>query len=237
MIVRMSKVEMVGAKGLLQDVLALLREMSIFQIEPAAVGFIEEGREEDIRSFMPDEKAMFERLFLENLRQKIAELFSFLPKKPVRTSYLEPLSIIDTISKTIERHSAAAKELFEKRDALRKEKKELDQYAVFLGALASLVDSTKETPDLDFIGLTIREPDMVERLREAISRITDWKFELLTETAEDGTLVGLITVEKELSEKVKKSLSDEHVPELIFPAAFNALSFSEKGANVRKRSA
>jgi len=237
MIVRMSKVEMVGAKGLLQDVLALLREMSIFQIEPAAVGFIEEGREEDIRTFMPDEKAMFERLFLENLRQKIAELFSFLPKKPVRTSYLEPLSIIDTISKTIERHSAAAKELFEKRDALRKEKKELDQYAVFLGALASLVDSTKETPDLDFIGLTIREPDMVERLREAISRITDWKFELLTETAEDGTLVGLITVEKELSEKVKKSLSDEHVPELIFPAAFNALSFSEKGAYVKKRSA
>jgi V/A-type H+/Na+-transporting ATPase subunit I len=237
MIVRMSKVEMVGAKGLLQDVLALLREMSIFQIEPAAVGFIEEGREEDIRSFMPDEKAMFERLFLENLRQKIVELFSFLPKKPVRTSYLEPLSIIDTISKTIERHSAAAKELFEKRDALRKEKKELDQYAVFLGALASLVDSAKETPDLDFIGLTIREPDMVERLREAISRITDWKFELLTESAEDGTLVGLITVEKELSEKVKKSLSDEHVPELIFPAAFNALSFSEKGAYVKKRSA
>jgi V/A-type H+-transporting ATPase subunit I len=235
MIVRMSKVEMVGAKGLLQDVLALLREMSIFQIEPAAVGFIEEGREEDIRSFMPDEKAMFERLFLENLRQKITELFSFLPKKPVRTSYLEPRSIVDAIAKTIERHIVAAKELFEKRDGLRKEKKELDQYAVFLGALATLVDSTKETPDLDFIGLTIREPDMVERLREAISRITDWKFELLTETAEDGTLVGLITVEKELSEKVKKSLSDEHVPELIFPAAFNALSFPEKGAYVRKR--
>ncbi|HSQ78564.1 MAG TPA: V-type ATPase 116kDa subunit family protein, partial [Nitrospirota bacterium] len=123
-----------------------------------------------------------------------------------------------------------------KRDGLRNEKKELDQYAVFLGTLASLVDSTKETPDLDFIGLTIREPDMVERLREAISRITDWKFELLTETAEDGTLVGLITVEKELSEKVKKSLSDEHVPELIFPAAFSALSFSEKGAYVKKRS-
>jgi V/A-type H+-transporting ATPase subunit I len=237
MIVRMSKVEIVGAKDLLQNMLALLRELGIFQIEPAALGFIEEGRQEDIRSFIPDEKAMLERLFLENLRQKIADLFSFLPKKPVRTSYLEPRSIIDTIAKTIERHIAAAKELFEKRDGLRQEKKDLDQYAVFLGALASLVDSAKETPDIDFIGLTIREPDMVEHLREAISRITDWKFELLTETAEDGTLVGLITVEKDLAEKVKKSLSDEHVPELIFPAAFSDLSFSEKGAYVRKRSA
>ena len=236
MIVRMSKVELVGTKGLLQDVLALLREMGLFQIEPAVVGFIEEGREEDIRSFMPDEQALLERLFLENLRQKISELFSFLPKMPVRTSYIRAGSIIDTVAKTIERHIAAAKELFEKRDGLRKEKKDLDQYAVFLGALASLVGSSRETPDLDFIGLTIREPDMVERLREAISRITDWKFELMTDTAEDGTLVGLITVEKGLSEKVKKSLSDEQVPELIFPAAFSALSFSEKGVYVKKRS-
>ncbi len=237
MIVRMSKVEMVGRKGLLEDVLAVLRELGLFQIEPAVVGFIEEGREEDIRSFMPDEQSSVERLFLETLRQKIADLFSFLPKVPVRTSYLEPRSIIDTIAKTIERHIASAKELFEKRDALRKEKKDLDQYAVFLGALAALVGSSRETPDLDFIGLTIREPDMIDRLREAISRITDWKFEFMTDTAADGTLVGLITVEKDLSEKVKKSLSDEQVPELIFPAAFSTLSFAEKGAYVKKRSA
>jgi V/A-type H+-transporting ATPase subunit I len=76
---------------------------------------------------------------------------------------------------------------------------------------------------------------MVEHLREAISRITDWKFELMTEIAADGTLVGLITVEKDLSDKVKKSLSDEHVPELIFPPSFSGLSFSEKVAYVKKR--
>jgi hypothetical protein len=51
----MSKVEIVGAKGLLQDVLSLLRELGIFQIEPATVG-LSGGREQDIRSFMPDQK-------------------------------------------------------------------------------------------------------------------------------------------------------------------------------------
>ena len=235
MIVRMSKVEIVGAKELLQEALTLLRELGIFQIEPATVGFIEEGREDDIRSFLPDEKSMFERLFLENLRHKIDELFSFLPKQTVRESYLEPRSIIDTIAKTIERHISLSKELFERRALLEKERADLDRYGIFLGALASLVETTKETPDLDFIGLTIREPEMVEHLREAISRITDWKFELMTETAEDGTLVGLITVEKDLSDKVKKSLSDEHVPELIFPASFSSLTFSEKVVYVKKR--
>ena len=102
MIVRMSKVEIVGAKGLLQVVISLLRELGIFQIEPATVGFIEEGREEDIRSFLPDEKTMFERLFLENLRQKVVELISSLPKLPVRKSYIEPRTIVDTIAKTVE---------------------------------------------------------------------------------------------------------------------------------------
>lgn len=235
MIVRMSKVEIVGAKELLQEILGLLRDLGIFQIEPATIGFVEEGREKDIRSFLPDEKTMGERLFLENLRQKIDELFSFLPKLPVRESYLEPRSIIDAVAKTIERHISRSKELFEKRDALQNERAELERYGIFLGALAPLVESTKETPDLDFIGLTIREPDMVEHLREAMSRITDWKFELVTEPMEDGTLVGLITVEKGLSDKVKKSLSDEHVPELILPPSFSSLTFSEKVTHVKKR--
>jgi V/A-type H+-transporting ATPase subunit I len=235
MIVRMSKVEIVGKKELLQDALVLLREMGVFQIEPATVGFIEEGQEEDIRSFVLDEKTMFERLFLEDLRRKIEGLLSDLPKLPVRRSYLEPRSVIDTIAKTLERHTAVARELFERQDALQKEHVELDRYAVFLGTLASLVESTRETPDLDFIGLTIREPGMADHLRQALSRITDWKFDLLTKSAEDGTLVGLITVEKELSDRVKKSLSDEHVPELIFPPSFSNLSFPEKVAYVKRR--
>lgn len=235
MIVRMSKVEIVGAKDLLQDTLALLRELEIFQIEPATIGFVEKGQEEDVRSYLLDEKGLAERLFLQDLRVKIEELFSFLPQAPVRASYLQPLSVIDTIAKVLPGHLSAYKELFERKDALQKERTELNRYTIFLGALASLLDSTKETPDLDFIGLTIREPEMVGRLREAISRITDWKFELMTDTAEDGTLVGLITVEKEISDRVKKSLSDEHVPELTFPASFSGLTFPEKVAFVNRR--
>lgn len=235
MIVRMSKIEIVGAKTRLQETLELLRTLGVFHIEPATIGFIEDGHEEDFRSYALDETALTERLFLDDLRRKIADLVAALPKEPMRKSYLEPRSIIDTIAKTIEHHLAIARGLFDRRDALRKERTELEQYAVFLGALAPLVQSSRETPDLDFIGLTIREPGQVDHLREAISRITDWKFDLTTGTADDGTLVGLITVEKGLSEKVRKSLSDERVPELMFPASFSGLSFPEKVAYVNRR--
>ena len=235
MIVRMAKVEIVGAKDLLQEVLASLRSLGIFQIEPATVGFIEEGHEDDIRSFMLDEKSVFERMFLEELRTRIGELLSQLPKPQVRSSYLDPRPVMDTLSAIVERHRVLIADKIERRESLQKEQQELQRYAAFLGTLAPLIESVKEAPDIDFIGLTIREPDMVSRLKEALSRITDWKYELVTEAAEDGTLVGLITVEKEISDRVKKTLSDEQVPELIFPPSFASLSFTEKGAYVKKR--
>jgi len=235
MIVRMSKVEIVGPKGLLQEALSRLRELGIFQIEPASVGFIEKEDEEHIRSFSLDEKTALERVYLEGLRVKIDELFSFVPAVAVRESYIEPATIVDTITNTVERHTTQARELAERGDVLQKERTDLERYAVFLGTLSTLLTSTKETPDLDFIGLTIREPEMVPKLREALSRITDWKYELQTDTAADGSLVGLITVEKTIADRVKKTLSDEQVPELTFPASFGSLTFPEKVSYVKER--
>ena len=235
MIVRMSKVEIAGPKDLLGEALVQLRELGVFQVEPETVGFIEKDDEQNVRSFSLDERAALERTFLEDLRQKIDDLFFFLPPLSVRESYIDPATIIDTIAGTVERHTVQAKDIAGRRDALIKERSELDRYAVFLGALASLLESAKETPDLDFIGLTIREPEMVGRLREVISRLTDWKYEFQTETAEDGSLVGLITVEKGIADRVKQSLAQEQVPELTFPAAFGSMTFPEKVSYVRTR--
>jgi V/A-type H+-transporting ATPase subunit I len=235
MIVRMSKVEIAGPKDLLQGAVVLLRDAGVFQIEPAAVGFIEAESERYVRSYELDEKTAVERAFLDDLRIKIDELFSLLPKIAVRQSYVEPETILDAIARVVDRHTTHARATAERRDALEKEKAELERYAVFLGAVASLLTSEKEAPDLDFIGLTIKEPGMVGKLREAVSRITDWKYELQTETAADGTLVGLITVEKRVADRVKKALSDERVPELTFPASFQRLTFSEKVAFVNQR--
>ncbi len=235
MIVRMSKVEIVGPKGLLNEVLSLLEGFGKLQIEPATVGFIGKEYEGYIRSFLLDEKTLAERLFLQGLKAKIEELSSYLPRTEVRKSYIDPLSVIDIINETIQGHIETCKVLYQRKDVLVKEISEMSRYPLVLDTLSSILGRVREAPDLDFIGLTMNDPGEVDRIREMISRITDRRSELITETAEDGTIVGLIITEKDFGEKLRKSLSDAHLPELPFPSSFEGLTFQEKVAHVKRR--
>ncbi|MBF0559318.1 MAG: ATPase [Nitrospirae bacterium] len=231
----MSKVEIVGPRDLLRDVITCLWDLGVFQIEPELTGFVEKGDEAYIKHYLPDREMLSERSFLEDLRIKVDVFFSYLPKITFRTSYIDPFSVLDTIAKTIDGHTARCMELCEKKSALEKEKAELDRYRILLDGLVSLLGTTEETPDLDFIGLTIKEPDMVERIRQLLSEMTDRKFELLTEAAEDGSLVGLIIIEKSMTEKARQYLSDKQLPELTFPPDFKDLNFTEKSRHVKQR--
>ncbi len=235
MIVKMSKVEIVGPKGLLQNALSMLQESGIFQIEPSTVGFIGKIDEGYIKSFLPDASSLSERLFLEDLSAKIEELFSYLPQIMVRTSYIEPLSIIDVIAKTIQGHIITCRDLYQKWDALQKDITELRRYTVFLSAIESILNGVEKAHDLDFIGLTIKDPDAVGHLRQMLPSLTDGRFELLTANAADGTIVGLITTEKGRAERVRNALSDEHIPELSFPSSISALTFPEKITYLKRR--
>jgi len=235
LIVRMSKVEIAGPKQLLQDVIAFVRSLGLFQIEPSTVGFVEKGQEEDLRSYSLDEKTLFERLFIEDLRDKIQKLFSYLPCLPVRASYLDPQPIIGTIAYTVEKHIASCRELNEKKEAFERELSELKRYSGFLDTLESLFRDSKAEPNLDIIGLTIKDPGSVEPVRALLSRLTGGKFKLFTVPAGNGTLGGLITVEKTISEKVSKALSSEHIPEMALPKSFDLLSLAEKIEYLEKR--
>ena len=78
---------------------------------------------------------------------------------------------------------------------------------------------------------------MVPRLREAFRVSRTGSSSSRPNRPRTAALVGLITVEKSIADRVKKTLSDEHVPELTFPASFGSLSFPQKIAYVKERTA
>jgi V/A-type H+-transporting ATPase subunit I len=227
----MSKVEIVGPNQLLQDVIILLQKVNVLQIEPETR---ERGKgaagEEKIRPFLHDERerVLFERLFMDDLRRKIDELFRYLPPITVRTSYIQPQSIIGSILYSVEKHLGIAKALHGRKSDLKRETAELGHFAEFLSTLGVLFKESHTPPDFDIIGLTIKDQGAVEHVRSVVSQMTGGNFKLYTVPAGDGTLAGMITIEKSVAESVSAGLNREHVPEMTFPPDFASLSLSAK---------
>jgi V/A-type H+-transporting ATPase subunit I len=234
-IVRIRKVEIAGPRGRLEEVLACLQELGVLQLEPRAVGFIKPGEEDKIRSVLPEAPSVAERLFLEGLRSDIDELFSYLPALEARESYIQPSLVLETLAEAVKRHIEECGAKARRREALGKEVEEIDRYCKFFKTLEGLFGGVGEAPDLDFIGVTIKRPEAVESLREVLDRATVGSYELYSERAEDGSVVGLITTSRSLSGRVRQTLGEEHIPEFRFSPDFEALSFPEKAARVLER--
>ena len=238
MITRMSKVEIVGPREALQDVVSLLQELKVLQIETGAEAMAgKEAGEDVIAPFLHDEqeRALFERLFLEDLHRRIDDLFLYLPKVAVRTSYIEPRSILHTVYTTVEKHIRTARTLHQRREDRQKEIEEQNRFAVFLRTLDDLFHETQAPPNLDVIMLTIKDLSAVDAIRKMIAGLTDGKFKFYTVPAKGGTLAGMITIEKDVSATVSAALTREHVPELKLPPDFEALSLSGKIAYLQER--
>jgi V/A-type H+-transporting ATPase subunit I len=231
----MSKVEIAGPRELIENALSLVRDTGSLQINHNSIGFIDKKNKIHLETFIPDKSILTERLFLEDLKAKIDELFSYLPALPIRKSYIEPTAILDTISDGLQRHLLFFRDISKKREPLQKELDELNKYIIFLDAIEPLFDGVKETPDLDFIGLTLRDTGAKDLLREVLTLQAESRYELLTSTASDGTLVGLVAVSRDISEKIKNTLNKRDIPELTFPPSFRDLPFVEKIRLLRKR--
>ena len=104
MIVRMSKVEIFGPRHFLPEVLALVRKEGDLQIDPTTVRFVDKIQEGTLRGLAIDDQALFEKIFLEKLRDKIMALFASLPRLSVRKSYLNPQPVIDTLNQIVDKH-------------------------------------------------------------------------------------------------------------------------------------
>lgn len=227
MIVRMSKLEIAGPKGLLLDVLAVIRERGVFQPESDDSGFADRTMC-DLLSLARDEQTVAQCFLLENLSRMTAVIIDILPSLATRDSCLDPLPVLGTVAALTEKHLAWCRGLAGTRGELQREREELGRYALILGAIGSLVAGSEPCDGLAFIGVTLREMKLADRLRELLGRLTDGEFSLTIVLAPDNTIVGLIALPGSHGERVKKVLGDEQFPDLPFPVPLIGLTLPER---------
>jgi V/A-type H+-transporting ATPase subunit I len=224
----MSKLEIAGPKELLLDVLEIIREQGTFQPEEMSSTITDDSQPELLRRQPPDDRMVAERLFLENIRRQTAEIIALLPALETRESWLDPLTILDTIAAIITRHLDTCRELAERHEAVRREQEELERYEVLLAAIDRLIEDRDAHNGLEFIGITLRDASYIERLREVLAYLVDGECTLTTTVAANGTLIGLIATPPSRSSVIRKALSDEQLPELPFPESLTSLTLPER---------
>jgi len=236
MIIKMSKVEIIGPKPLLEGVMQMLYEMGTLHIETNTVGFIEESERRFIEAFLPDKESVSQRLFLEDLEARLEELFSCIPHLPAKESYIQPEGILDTIYENLKKHLNYCRQLKERKGVLQEELSGLEGHVRFLEVIEPLIDKIIPAHDIEYIGFTVKSEEMKERLKEVLMKWIDGRFELLTTTAPDGSIAGLIVIEKGISDDIKRILGEQDIPEMRFPPSIDELSFADKVSFIKKRS-
>ena len=228
MIVRMSKVEIIGPKVSLLEVLALLRERGTLQIEPEVREFAGPEEEWKPQPLVLHGRELAERLFLEHMLQRIDELLQCLPPLQVRKSYLTPIPVLDALAGLVEKHATMCREWQGKQRMLLHTRDDLERSIAFLKVVEPLIQTMRGRTSLEFIGITIRDKDAAQEMMEHVARMTSGRCEFASTLAEDGTLVGVIATPRELAERVRQTLSAEHVPELPLPGEIRDLPLPER---------
>jgi len=235
MIVRMSKVVVIGPKELLMDVLGKIHELGILHIDKSITSENAAGFEPLLKATMPDEKTLSLRLILEELKNKMDRLLELLPKVTIRESFLNPAAAVTFLSETIDRHLTLCRGLRNRQDVIASEMNSFKDIKEFIIAAAELLPTEEPGPGLSFLAVKITDRDMATSLEETLGREIGGRFEMVTSPMSDGTLLGVITTEKELLDKLETMLKASNVKQHSFPAGFANLSLHEQVRTAQRK--
>ncbi|MEW6218719.1 MAG: ATPase [Thermodesulfobacteriota bacterium] len=233
MIVRMAKVEIAGPQALLTPVLSLVRDAGLVHLEPRQ-GRSSQEPDRLRRQLLPPEQ-LFEALFLEDLAGRIQALFALLPAVPVRQSLLSPQPILATLSRSVDRHLATAQELARRQEATAQESAELERHGQFLEAVADMLAGLPEAPDLEIMGLVLRDERAAAILRRELERLTGGAFTLAVRRAAGGILVGLLVLGKKTPFGLDRELTGQGVAPYALPPALQGLPLAAALPALRER--
>ena len=233
MIIRMSKVELVGPKDDLLAALELLRGRAVFQPDPqllAGVPLSAGGRPQRL---VLGHEEMHERSFFEALLVRVSELLELLPEVRAAPAALQPLPVMDLLHELVDRHLAAAREQVETLQTLRREEDDLGRALTFWRALEPLWAELPQDSDMELFGVTVRDPQQLAVLERLLTERLDGRCQVTSALAEDGTLVGLLACERVMAAPLREALTSERVPELALPEELLHLPLPQRIAALR----
>ncbi|MGZ8441669.1 MAG: hypothetical protein ACXWXD_12930, partial [Candidatus Deferrimicrobiaceae bacterium] len=231
MIVPMAKIRVLGPSSRLSAVIDLFQEIGAIHIEstPPDIRRLQSDIPV-IRRHVLDPAAQQTRATLETALEKVRQLLLALPSLPgerddegIRDlvpdpSGADPLKAVNVHLDTL---SARAASLVGDLKRHRDEQSLFSRYDKVLKVLAPLIGMVRESRELECTGLILssKEAGVATLLEEALSLLTDGRFEILYREVDKETLAALLVFPVEKAAEARTLLWEKNIGELRLPAS------------------
>lgn len=249
MIVPMARIRILGPTSRLREAIDLLQKVGSIHIDPSPPDI--RRLESDIpvlRRHVLDPAAQQTRAILEAGLEKVRNLLLALPALPegqgngggvpllpddAGEDALKAVNArLDTLAARIE---SIAAELSRQRD----EQSLFSRYDKVLKILSPLIEMVRESRELECTGLILpaRERAVASLLEEALSRLTDGRFEIVYREVDKDTLAGLLIFPEGKAAEARALLWEKNIGELRLPASVADKPLAEALEIVTRRQA
>jgi len=228
MIVRMSKIMVVGPLELLMKTLSLVNQLGIMHVDADVSVSQEDAGIASVPQLLDKESVLQHQLY-DNLRKKIDELLFYLSLPQVKPQGKIPPVSIKKLVLILPSHLAETRKRKIAMDVLVQQIAEYEKYKVFVDAIAGLEDGGMRG-DVRYIGLKIQKnQDYVTSLQNFLEQEYQGKvtFELVSKD-DSATGIGIVISESDDGDEVRRRLETKGVILFNAPENIDTLPFSQQ---------
>ena len=225
MIVRMSKIMVIGSQDLLMDTLSLIKQLEIMQLEEDILTDLDESDAQSHPVHL-DTSSVMEHQFYTRLGKKIDELLQYLP--PLETSRQPSMMPIESLALYVPDHLEQVAEQFHSIKILSSELSQLTVYTTFLNVFDEIGHDNLREEEVVCIGVKLATPKDISLLKGRLESEVDGKI-TVENVPDDAELVKyVILTETELSGKVCNIITECGATGFTSPPGLAELSYGEQ---------
>jgi V/A-type H+/Na+-transporting ATPase subunit I len=246
-LVAMAKVEIIGPRSLLADVIGVLHQEGRVHIEDLSRRIEAGDMPLDNMVIQGDDVARHE-----GLREQLVAVRGILAMLPAldvplgeeartqeyqRLWALAPEASAEQIASLIERTRAEVGVAAERRAAIETESSLLAHYEPMLAKIQPIAADLVVTGQFDSIALLIdrRYKDALEHLHDELNEATDSRCECVSQEIDDHTVAAIVVFPRTVGDKVRSLLATENVNQIRLPDEFRDVPFDAAYRDLHER--
>lgn len=223
MLVPMTKIHVIGHRGQVDRILALLQDLHV-------VHLIDVTEDSDVRlpALTVDEDHLAELQELRFLRARLDSLLALVPDPPSPQVPRAELNL-ETLRRELDGEGSEIERLIHELDALASEQESLPLHINSLGRLLPLLPDTASTHGYETTALLIdsRFSSVLGDLNTELTGAIGRNFEIISDMVDANTIGAVLVFPRARSREVLGLLGREQVSRVRLPSRFEAMSFRQ----------